>query len=368
MGRMKSHSVVVVMLVLNACQAPVAEVDKPEPFLVASPRRGGTFEREYVGEVQAVQHVSLRARLKGYIEAIAVDEGQTVKAGQLILTISARELQQEVRKAHAAVESAAAELKTATIERDSTRMLAEKKVISGPEVELAESKVAALAARLEEAKANEGQASINLSYGQVRAPFDGVLNRLPRKAGSLVPEDELLTTITNTSEVFVYFRVSEQEYLAFATGRPDDRARSVSFKLANGALFPAAGIIDAVEAEFDKATGNLAFRARFKNEQGLLRHGATGKVVISTALGDALLIPQKATFEVQDTVYVYTVDASDTVHATRVVPALRVGESFVISSGLSETDRFVLEGVQQLKDGARIIARTEAPQPNRELP
>ncbi len=357
---MKSHSVIVVMLAVNACRAPVAEVEKPEPFLVASARRGGTYEREYVGEVQAVQHVGLRARLKGYIEAVAVDEGQTVKSGQLILTISARELQQEVRKAHAAVESAAAELKTATIERESTRMLAEKKVISGPEFELAESKVVALAARLEEAKAHEGQASINLSYGQVRAPFDGVLNRLPLKAGSLVSEDELLTTITNTSEVFVYFRVSEQEYLTFAASRPDDRPRTVSFKLANGALFPVEGVIDAVETEFDKATGNLAFRARFKNEQGLLRHGATGKAVISTALGDALIIPQQATFEVQENLYVFKVTDDDTVHATRVVPRLRLGQSFVLESGLSETDRFVVEGTQQLKEGARIVA-TAAP-------
>ncbi len=286
---MKSFLLVGALVVLAGCRDTVAQVEVAEPYLVASALRGGSFEREYVGQVHAVQHVELRARLKGFIESIAVDEGQRVKAGQLLLTLSARELQQEVKKAHAAVESAAAELNAATIERDTTRVLAEKKVVSGPQVQVAEARVVSLAAQLELARANEGQASINLSYGQVRAPFDGVLNRLPRKVGSLVAEEELLTTITNTSEVLVYFRVSEQEYLDWAELPLDERPRTVSLKLANGTAFPAEGVIDAVESEFDKQTGNLAFRARFPNDAGLLKHGATGKVVIRSALGDALL-------------------------------------------------------------------------------
>lgn len=175
----------------------------------------------------------------------------------------------------------------------------------------------------------------------------------------MVAEEELLTTLTNTSEVVVYFRVSEQEYLDWAARAPEERPRTVALKLANGAPYAAEGVIDAVESEFDEQTGNLAFRARFPNEQGLLKHGATGKVVIRSALGEALLVPQRATFEVQENVYVYTVDASGTVHATRIVPRQRLGEHFVVESGLAETDRFVLEGVQQLKDGARIVARAE---------
>lgn len=350
---------VLLLVIVGACRPPEPAVDEVEPYVVASARKGGVFEREYVGQVQAVQHVELRSRLKGFIESIAVDEGQRVKAGQLLLTISARELQQEVKKAHAAVESAAAELNAATIERDTTRMLAEKKVVSGPQLALAEARVVSLSAQLEQAKAHEGQAAINLSYGQVRAPFDGVLNRLPRKVGSVVAEEELLTTITNTSEVVVYFRVSEQEYLDWATRPSEERPRSVGLKLANGTPYPAEGVIDAVESEFDRQTGNLAFRARFPNDAGLLKHGATGKVVIRSGVGDALLVPQRATFEVQENVYVYTVDASDTVHATRIVPKHRLGDHFVIESGLTEHDRFVLEGVQQLKEGARIVARLE---------
>lgn len=357
---MKSNSLVVLLALAAGCRSPAEELERPEAYLVTSARKGGVFEREYVGQVQAVQHVELRARLKGFIESIAVDEGQRVKAGQLILTISARELQQELKKAHAAVESAAAELNAATIERDTTRMLAEKKVVSGPQVQVAEARVLSLTAQLEQARANEGQASINLSYGQVRAPFDGVLNRLPRKVGSLVAEEELLTTITNTAEVVVYFRVSELEYLDWAERRPDERPHTVSLRLANGMPYGPEGVIDAVENEFDPQTGNLAFRARFPNDGGLLKHGATAKVVIRAGLGDALLVPQRATFEVQENVYLYTVDENDTVHATRIVPKQRLGEHFVIESGLSEHDRFVLEGVQQLKDGARIIARTEA--------
>lgn len=351
----------------SSCRAGAGAVEALEEFPVASPLVGAFFEREYVGQVQALQYVELRARLKGFLEAVGVDEGQPVKAGQLLFSISARELQQELKKAHATVDAAAADLNAAQIEQGNTRMLFEKKVVSSAELELADSRLLSLAAHLEEARANEGQAAINLSYGQLRAPFDGIVNRIPRKAGSVVVEDELLTTMTNTSEVFVYFRVSEQEYLDYVSTQEADRPRAVTLKLANGSVYPGAGTIDAVENEFDKDTGNIAFRARFPNEQQVLKHGASGKVVIRADLGGALLVPQRSTFEIQENVYVFTVDASNTAHATRIVPRMRVKDSFVIESGLTASDRFIVEGVQQVKEGDRITARPETLRSNSSL-
>ena len=348
-------------LLIAACRAGVDQaVSAPEAFSVATPLVGAFYEREYVAEVQALQHVELRARLKGFVEAVNVDEGQQVKAGQLLFSVSARELQQEVKKAHAAVESAAAELKAAQLDHDNLRILFEKKVVSQAEYAVAEAKIAAVAARLEEARAQEGQAIINLSYGQVRAPFDGVINRVPRKVGSAVSEDELLTTLTNTSEVLVYFRVAEQEYFAWTALPEAERPRAVSLKLIDGSLYPSPGTIDAVESEFDKGTGNIAFRARFPNPSQRLKHGASGKIVIRTDDPAALVVPQRSTFEVQENLYVFTVDASDTVHARRVIPRARLKDSFVIGSGLEQTDRFIVEGVQKVKEGDRITSRLEA--------
>jgi len=345
---------------LPGCREPVA-VEAPPEFPVGSPQVQSTWlDKEHVGRVEAVRYVEFRSRLKGFIEQVGVDEGHAVKQGQLLFTISARELAQEVKKAKAQVESAAAELSAAKLEQANTKVLAERKIVSQAEVELATAKVAQLAAKLAEAEAHEGQAAIHLSHAQVKAPFDGVVNRIPRKLGALVNEDELLTTLTDTQEVFVYFQLSEQEYLDTTT-RAGEHPRSVTFKLANGFAYPETGVIDAVETEFDEESGNIAFRARFPNPRGLLKHGATGKVGVPPELGRTLVIPQAATFEIQELLYVFTVDTEDRVHATRITPRARLDESFVVESGLTEKDRVLLEGVHKVKEGDRITVRLESP-------
>ncbi len=350
----------VVLLLVSGCEKGQGAEVRPE-FPVGTPLMTSAFvDKEYVGKVEAVRYVELRSRHKGFIEQLGVDEGQAVKQGQLLFAISARELAQDVKKAKAAIDSAAAELKAAELELANSQVLAEKKIISQVEVEVTKAKVASLAAKLEEARAHEGQAAINLSFGQLRAPFDGVVNRIPRKAGAMIEAGELLTTLADTHDVFVYFRLSEQEYLATtqAQGTPP---RSVSLKLANGMLYPEPGVIDAIESEFDDATGNLAFRARFTNANGVLKHGASGKVVVRTELGRAMVVPQAATFELQELLYVYTVDQENRAHATRIVPRARLDDVFVVESGLSEADRIVLEGVHKVKEGERVVLRTQAP-------
>jgi membrane fusion protein (multidrug efflux system) len=333
----------------------------PEEYRVVIPLvTTAIYEREHVGEIQATQRVELRARLKGVVESIAVDEGQQVRARQLLFTVSAREHQQEVNKAHAATASAAAELKSAQIEQGNMRMLLAKKIVAATEVALSESKVALLEAKLAEARAVESQAGINLGYARVHAPFDGVVNRLPKKVGSLVSEDDLLTSITNTNDVFVYFRVSEQEYFEYMSRGAAERPKQASLRLASGQMYPSPGVIDTVESEFDKETGNIAFRARFANAEGVLKHGSTGTIILKTEIKDGIVIPQSSTFEVQDQLYVYTVDASNTARIKRVIPKAHIKDIFVLASGLAPGDRFVAEGIQKLRDGAKISVRASA--------
>jgi membrane fusion protein (multidrug efflux system) len=346
-------------VVLFAACEEAKVVEAAAEFPVGKPQVTSTWvDKEYVGKVEAVRYVEFRSRLKGFIEQLGVDEGQQVKAGQLLFAISARELAQEVKKAKAAIDVAAAELRAAEVDQTNTRLLLEKKISSQTEYDLATAKVAALTAKLEEARAHEGQALINLSYGQVRAPFDGVVNRIPRKVGAMVDEDELLTTLTDTHEVFVYFRLSEQEYLD-TTGPNGKAPTTVNFKLANGQPWSEPGTVDAVETEFDEETGNLAFRARFSNPNGLLKHGSTGKVVVRTELGRTMVVPQAATFEIQELLYVYVVDHDDKPHATRIVTRARLDDAFVVESGITENDRIVLEGVHKVKEGERIVIREE---------
>lgn len=346
-------------LCLASCTVGCHEVEpsvvEPQEFPVATPTEGATLTREWVGEIRAVRHVELRALHRGMIEALGVDEGEHVHRGQLLFTINARLLEQERLKAEAAVASATADVKAARVEATNTRMLFDNGVLSGPPLELAEANLEGLAARVRQAKAEAQHASERLSLARVVAPFDGVVNRLPHREGSLVLEEDLLTTITDASEVFVYFRVSEQDYLAHRSTPQADRPERVRLKLADGTLYPHAGAIDAVEGEFDKNTGSIGFRARFPNPEQLLKHGATGKIVVEREDSDAVVIPQSATFEIQEHIYVFTVDDDAVVHATRVMPSARIGADFVIESGLGPDDRIVIEGAQRLRDGAQIV-------------
>lgn len=344
-------------LLASGCarEAPAAEEEPPLAFPVATPKPSDTFyEREYVGEVRAARYAEIRSRLKGVIEAVAVDEGQAVKSGDVLFSIGARELQQELLKARAATKSAEAELKLARLEQQNTQLLFEKNVVSEAEMALLSSKIDALSAKLEEAKPAESQANINLTYAKIRAPFDGVLNRIPKKVGSVVSEDDLLTTIADTSEVHVYFRVSEREYLEYQSTTGNKPPSEVSLRLADGRLHSSPGVIDAVESEVNRETGSLAFRAKFPNPDGTLKHGSSAKVVIKTDVRGALLVPQKSTFEVQGKLYVYVLDDENRAKAREIVPKVRLKDAFVVDSGITEKDRFVLEGVQKIKEGTRI--------------
>jgi membrane fusion protein (multidrug efflux system) len=323
-------------------------------FSIVSPRVADAVqERSYVAELVAKQRVEIRSRIKGFIESVAIDEGERVEAGQLLFRVNVNELQQQDAIARAAIARAEADLQAASLERDNTRLLHEGNVVSDAELALANSKLLAAKAALGEARAT--RAAINLEYSRVLAPFPGVVNRIPLRAGSPVDDSAALTTLTDTSEVFAYFRVSEAEYLQY-TSSGQSFPKRVWLRLADGNVFPSAGVVDAVESEFDPGTGSLALRARFPNEDGRLKHGGTGAVIVKTQLEAALMVPQKSTFEAQEQVYVYVVDPSNIVHTRRITPMFRMGDSFVVASGLDENDRFVLEGVQRLEDGMRVEA------------
>jgi membrane fusion protein (multidrug efflux system) len=337
------------------CSSKTSEAAEPPPqFPVATPTVKDTVvDRAYVAEIRAVRHAELRSRFKGILETVGIDEGQRVKAGQTLFTVNARALKQEVLVAKAATLGAEAELAAADLELKNTRLLQEKRVVSEAEVALSASKVQTLRAKVQEAKASAARAAVELGFAEVKAPFDGVINRVPHKAGSAIGEDELLTTLTDTSEVFAYFRLTEREYLAYAATTAA-APTGVTLQLVDGTPFPAKGTIDAIASELDRETGTLTYRARFANPTGILRHGSSGKVILTTDLHDALLVPQKATFDVQGNIYLYVVDANNVPHARKLVVGARIGDAFVVEQGLAKTERFVVEGVHKVKDGVRI--------------
>ncbi len=348
-------SCLVLLLALAAgCGQSVASAaeDTPATFPLAQPTTSDVvIERAYVAEIRAARYAEVRTRLKGILEAVSVDEGQRVTAGQPLFTVNARTRKQEVLVARAAIHGVQAELRAAELDVENTRGLRDRNVVSAAELAVAQSKVEMLRAKLEEAKANAERAAAELAHAQITAPFEGMVNRIPRKAGSAVGEDELLTTLTDTREVHAYFRVTEREYLEFlGAGDPD----AIALRLADGRAFPTEGVIDAVASELDRETGSLAYRARFPNPEGILKHGSSGKVIVRRALANALLVPQRATFDVQGDVYAYVVDDKNVARARKLVVKARHGDAFVIERGLASGERFVLEGVQKVKDGMTI--------------
>ncbi|MBC6605755.1 efflux RND transporter periplasmic adaptor subunit [Hymenobacter sp. BT188] len=334
--------------------------ETPELPVTRLVARDTVLTREYVADIQAVRNVELRARVAGFLEKIYVDEGQSVKKGQSVFKINDAEYRTRVARARAAFSNATAQARVADLELDRVRMLTEKNIISKTELDVAQAKLRAAQSTIAETRSAVANASLLLDYTTVRAPFDGVLNRELLKVGSLIANGTLLTTLSDAREVFTYFNVSEGEYLEYVKTRQQDSARSsnvVRLVLADGTTYPAAGKIETVEGQFKSNTGSIAFRARFANPSGLLRHGATGKVRLTNTVPDAVLVPQTAVFEVQDKNYVYVVDKQNMVHRKNFVPQTRLSAFYVVQAGLKPGERVVCEGIQDLRDGAKIAPR-----------
>lgn len=312
--------------------------------------RDTSYFQDYVADIQAVQKIEVRARVSSFMESILVDEGQQVNKGQLLFTLSSQEYQQELNKAVAVKNNAQADVRAAEVKLENVKKLVAKNVISKTEQDVAQAELEALVADVEEAKARISGAELQLSFTKVRAPFSGQINRIPNKVGSLIDEGTLLTTLTDSREVFAYFPVSEKEWMEFQA-RADIHKNEVQLELINGTIHPYLGKIEAIEGEIDRSTGRIAFRARFPNPNGLLKHGSTGKVRLIANVQRALLVPQKATFELQDKVFVMAVDAANKVEMRNIEVAVRIPEYYIVKAGVREGDRLVLEGIQQLKSG-----------------
>jgi len=289
------------------------------------------------------------------IEKIYVEEGQKVYKGQLLFKINQEEAKLHLDRNTAALQSAKAQVRIAEVELKRIAALVDKQIVSVSEQELADAKLDAAKASVAEAIAAQNEARTLLSYTSVVAPFDGVIDRIPLRQGSLVTKGSLLTTISDLQSVYAYFDVPEQEYISLLQ---EARGTSVSGKvqltLADGSLYPLYGDIKSAESEIDGSTGSIAFRAIFSNPDRLLKHGATGTLHINKPVDDVLLVPQKSVFEIQDKSYVYVLEKDNTVKMKNFEPAERIGSYYIVASGLSAQDRIVFEGAQSLRDGVTI--------------
>ena len=330
-----------VLIVLSSCHSEHDHEEIESTFKVTTPEvKDTTIYRKYVSQIRSINHIELRSQERGYLEHIYVDEGEFVKKGQLMFKIMPLIYQAETQKSRA-------EAEFARIEYQNTKQLADSNIVSKNELALAK-------AEYDKAKAQLSLSQAHLGFTEIRAPFDGITGRFHEvRLGSLIDEGELLTKLSDNSKMWVYFNVPEAEYLDYAT-RKQDSLLKVKLQMANNKLFSYNGIVETIEADFNNETGNIAFRATFPNPEKVLRHGETGNILIPTVLKDALIIPQKATFEILDKKYVYVIDENDELVTRKIEVKEEMEHFYAIASGLKKSDKILLEGLRKVKNGDHI--------------
>ncbi len=341
-----------VVLVLTGC--PEAGLDQVEhaahehehehvhthKMVVTTPiEQDVTTTEPYVARIHSCRHIDVRALETGYLEKIPVREGQDVKEGDVLFTVIPT-----LYKAR--LDSDLAEAQQVQIEATNTQKLFDKRVVSQQEVALAGAKLAKAQAKVELAKAE-------LNFATVRAPFNGIIDRLHEQQGSLVEEGDILTTLSDNSLMWVYFNLPEARYLEYMTKIKENKDLKVELRLANGQIFDQPGKNGAIEAEFDYETGNIAFRADFPNPERLLRHGQTGTVLLSH-VKPALVIPQRCVFDILAKRYVYVVDGENKVHQREITILDELDDIYTIKDGLAAGEKILLEGIRQVREDQEI--------------
>ncbi len=336
---------------LTGCNQAEPEKHEEMPKLEATtPLREDAFvTKEYVCQIHAIRHIEVRALEKGYLQNIFVDEGQLVRKGQPMFKIMPNLYQAELLKEQA-------EASTMNIEYLNTKGLADQKIVSPNELALAK-------AKLDKANAEVKMAETHLGFTDINAPFDGIMDHLAVRNGSLLDEGSLLTTLSDISKLWVYFNVPEAEYLDYKMHNSgDDRTKKVQLKMANAQIFNQTGVIETIEADFDNTAGNIEFRATFANPDKLLRHGETGTILMVKPYNNALLIPQKATFQVMDKNYVYVINKEDKLEQRLINIEAELPHLFIVKDGLKDDDKILLEGLRKVHAGEEVKIDLKSPE------
>ncbi len=319
---------------------------------------------KYPATIKGKTDVEVRPQISGFITRVLVDEGQRVRRGQTLFTIDHVQLQAAVEQAQAAVVAARSQVATAQLTANNQKQLLDKNIISAYQYETAALQLQAAQAQLGQAEAALTSARKNLSYANVTAPSDGVVGTITQREGALVgPSGPALTTISDNSQVYAYFSFNEKQVIemtksgALSLETAIRNLPPVQLRLSDGSMYAKTGRVSTVAGVLDQSTGSASVRALFANDNGMLRSGSTGEVVIPAITQEAMLIPQKATYEVQDVKYVYVVGDSAKAVATQIkVLPQNDGVSYVVTEGLKVGDVIVTEGIGTIVREGTVIA------------
>lgn len=343
-----------------------AQQEKPVvPYKVISLKRSNaTLYAEYPAQLQGVQDIDIRPKIDGYIEAVHVDEGAEVKAGQKLFTINNPQYAQDVNNASAAIASAEAAVAAAQLQVKKTQPLVAQDIISPFELENAQLNLKAQQANLAQRRAAYNNAKINQGYTVVTSPVSGVVGTLPYRIGSYVNSAtaQPLTTVSDISKVYAYFSINEKQQLSFVAENEGgtfqekiNQMPPVSLILSNGDVYPENGKVQTFSGQVNSTTGSFNVRAVFPNAERLLRSGSSASIRIPTQVNNAIIIPQFATTELQNKRMAYIVGEDNKVKAVVVkVRPIPGGKYFVVDEGLTEKDQLIIEGIGIITEGTPI--------------
>lgn len=355
------------LVLLNSCSKAYTadQVDETPTLPVVEIRQATAFTTvAYPATIEGTVDVEIRPQINGNLERIFVDEGDYVTKGQPLFKIDEQPFREALNHAMANLNGAEAALIQSELEVEKYTPLAANKVVSEFQLKTAEAAQKLAKANLDQAKAMLGTAEINLGYTLVRAPVNGYLGRLSKKQGTLVaPTDgQPLTTLSDVHEVHVYFALGETDFINFKNQYQGETLEEkiknlppVSLLLADHNAYPEKGRVDMVDGQFSRSTGTITLRATFPNAQGLLRSGNTGRIQLSLPHENALMVPQEATLEIQDKIFVFTVDQDNKVKKQPIQVIGRSGGEYLVKNGLKAGDRIVYKGFGSLEEGTLIV-------------
>lgn len=351
---------------LYSCSTGTSKpIDQPPVSLpvVAIENGNETVYQEYPATIEASANIEIRPQVEGILEYIYVDEGAKVNKGQALFKINDRPYQEQLNQAKANLLAAKAALENADLEVEKKTKLVNTKVLTEFQLKTAISARNAAKANVQLAISAVETAKINLGYTLIRASAEGYIGRLQRKQGSLVgPTDsQPLTALSNVKDLHVYFSLGENDFIAFKNNTEGNTLQQklhnlppISLVLSDQTIYDQKGKIDMVDGQFDKNTGAITLRATFSNPEGVLRNGNTGRVRLQKKYTQALLVPQLATLEMQDKIFVYTIGKENKVVQQPITVIGKSGANYLVSKGVNAGDRIVYKGIDLLQDGQKI--------------
>jgi membrane fusion protein (multidrug efflux system) len=365
-----------ILVLAAACSDDKPQQPAPPPVaeVITINSSPATTGHDYTASLQGKVDVEIRPQVDGFLDKVLVDEGAFVKTGQLLFKINDQPYREQLNNAVANLKSAEAQLNNAAIEIEKLTPLVENKIVSDYQLKVAKSAHNGAAANVEQAKALVASAKIKLGYTNVTAPVSGYIGRLPKKQGSLVsPADpEALTNLSDVHEVYAYFSLGETDFINFKSqyegASISDKLKhlpAVSLILPDNSIYPVTGKIDMVDGRFDKTTGAITLRAIFPNSNNLLRSGNTGKIRLQQEHLNAILVPQSATVEVQDKIFVYAVGDSNKVSKQPLLVVGKSGTDYIVKEGIKPGDRIVINGLENLSED--LVIKPESPKINTQL-